>query len=165
MTVCAVSWQLPVPVMLRLRRCCCAVLLSGSDGLPRFASHDAAFCAWGLRARCCSVFASPGRGFHSPVRAVPPCRRTFKFHFLGKIFRQWRANVRFNMFCQQRSQVSKSLFFAKPAFCSYLVEIRKLASELNVRVLCHALLVLCHHAGGLTCCHVWFLPRCSRFRC
>jgi hypothetical protein len=52
---------------------------------------------------------------------------------VGKCLRTWKSNVRYNMYCRQRHQLSKSLFLAKPAFCSHLMDIGKLASQLDVR--------------------------------
>jgi len=38
------------------------------------------------------------------------------------MFRQWRANVRYRIFCKQRQAVQQSLFLARPSFCQPLFE-------------------------------------------
>ena len=69
--------------------------------------------------------------------------RFFKNYLVGKCLRAWRSNVRYNMYCRQRKQLSKTLFLAKPAFCSQLIDIYKQASTLEVRHCLGWLSLLC----------------------
>ena len=57
--------------------------------------------------------------------------RFFKHYLAAKIFRLWRANVRYKLYCAQRNKLTGRLFLAKPAFCSTLLEINALCYELR----------------------------------
>jgi len=57
--------------------------------------------------------------------------RFFKHYLAAKIFRLWRANVRYKLYCAQRNKLVHRLFLAKPAFCSTLLEINALCYELR----------------------------------
>ena len=57
--------------------------------------------------------------------------RFFKHYLAAKIFRLWRANVRYKLYVAQRNKLVKKLFLAKPAFCSTLLEINALCYELR----------------------------------
>ena len=50
--------------------------------------------------------------------------RFFKHYLAAKIFRLWRANVRYKLYCAQRNKLTSRLFLAKPAFCGTLVRAR-----------------------------------------
>ncbi len=81
------------------------------------------------------------------------CRRFFKNFLVTKCLRFWRSNVRYNMYCRQRQQLSKTLFLAKPAFCTHLIDVFKQASQLEVCVwLCVAVCVcVCVWLCGCVC--------------
>ena len=53
----------------------------------------------------------------------------FKYYLVRKMFRTWRSNIRYNLYCQQRAKLRRCLFLAKPSFCRPLVEIWRLLSE------------------------------------
>ena len=57
--------------------------------------------------------------------------RFFKHYLAAKIFRLWRANVRYKLYCAQRNKLTGRLFLAKPAFCGTLLEINALCYELR----------------------------------
>ena len=57
--------------------------------------------------------------------------RFFKHYLAAKIFRLWRANVRYKLYQEQRTKLCKSLFLSKPAFCGTLLEINALCYELR----------------------------------
>ncbi len=57
----------------------------------------------------------------------------FKNYLVGKSFRLWRSNVRYNMFCRQRNHLSRTLFQVIPSFSPYLVDVSRLISDLDVR--------------------------------
>ena len=57
--------------------------------------------------------------------------RFFKHYLAAKIFRLWRANVRYKLYVAQRNKLVKRLFLGKPAFCSTLLEINALCYELH----------------------------------
>jgi len=57
--------------------------------------------------------------------------RAFKHYLDAKMFRQWRANVRYRIFCKQRQAVQQSLFLARPSFCQPLFEVNKIMTELD----------------------------------
>ena len=57
--------------------------------------------------------------------------RFFKHYLVAKIFRLWRANVRYKLYVGQRKKLCRRLFLAKPAFCSTLLEINALCYELR----------------------------------
>ena len=57
--------------------------------------------------------------------------RFFKHYLAAKIFRLWRANVRYKLYVAQRNKLCKKLFLSKPAFCSTLLEINALCYELR----------------------------------
>ena len=57
--------------------------------------------------------------------------RFFRHYLAAKIFRLWRANVRYKLYVAQRNKLCKKLFLAKPAFCSTLLEINALCYELR----------------------------------
>ena len=57
--------------------------------------------------------------------------RFFKHYLAAKIFRLWRANVRYKLYVAQRNKLVKKLFLGKTAFCSTLLEINALCYELR----------------------------------
>ena len=57
--------------------------------------------------------------------------RFFKHFLLAKLFRLWARNVRYAIYCKQRRRLASSLFLARPSFCSALMEINDVMS--NVR--------------------------------
>ena len=57
--------------------------------------------------------------------------RFFKSFLAAKIFRLWRANVRYKLFDACRRQLCKHLFLSKVAFCGTLLEINALCYELR----------------------------------
>jgi dynein heavy chain len=57
--------------------------------------------------------------------------RFFKHYLAAKIFRLWRANVRYKLYMQQRNKLCKRLFLSKSAFCGTLLEINALCYELR----------------------------------
>ncbi len=60
--------------------------------------------------------------------------RSFRFfkHFLGaKMFRMWRSNVRYKLYCKQRKLVMRNLFLARPSFCSALIEANRISYEIQ----------------------------------
>eukprot|EP00741_Cyanophora_paradoxa_P024436 tig00022075_g23593.t1 len=61
----------------------------------------------------------------------------FKYYLIAKSFRLWRSNVRFKLYCQQRSKLTKRLFLAKPSFCSTLLEINRLCVDIREVDLMH----------------------------
>ena len=57
--------------------------------------------------------------------------RFFKHFLAAKVFRLWRANVRYKLYDACRQKLCKSLFLSKPAFCGTLLEINALCYELR----------------------------------
>mmetsp|Transcript_44767 Transcript_44767/g.87731 ORF Transcript_44767/g.87731 Transcript_44767/m.87731 type:complete len:3997 (-) Transcript_44767:184-12174(-) len=57
--------------------------------------------------------------------------RFFKHYLIAKMFRMWRSNVRYRLYCKQRKQLSRSLFLARPSFCTPLIEVNKLMVEMD----------------------------------
>ena len=60
--------------------------------------------------------------------------KTIRFfrHFRdAKIFRLWRANVRYRLFCDVRRQVATRIFVGREAFCRTLLETNALCHELR----------------------------------
>jgi dynein heavy chain len=57
--------------------------------------------------------------------------RFFKHFLITKTFRLWRGNVRYNLYKQLRSRLSRRLFLAKKPFCAPLIEINKLMFEMQ----------------------------------
>jgi len=53
----------------------------------------------------------------------------FKYYLVRKMFRTWRSNIRYNLYCQQRAKLRRCLFLAKPSFCKPLLEIWGLLAE------------------------------------
>ena len=57
----------------------------------------------------------------------------FKHYLDYKIFRLWRHNVRFKLYCQQRAKLQSKLFLAKPTFCEPVGGYRNLRNVWNWR--------------------------------
>ena len=57
--------------------------------------------------------------------------RFFKHYLAARIFRLWRANVRYKLYDACRNKLCKRFFLAKPAFCSTLLEINSLCYDLR----------------------------------
>lgn len=49
----------------------------------------------------------------------------------AKLFRVWRSEVRYRIYCKQRKQLKRNLFLARPSFCGPLLEVNKLMHELD----------------------------------
>jgi dynein heavy chain len=59
------------------------------------------------------------------------CIRFFK-HYLGaKMFRLWRSNVRYRIYCKQRKALSKKLFLARESFAQPLLEVNKIMFDFD----------------------------------
>jgi len=61
------------------------------------------------------------------VRSV----RFFKHYLIAKMFRLWRANVRYRIYCKQRNQLARNSFLARPSFCPSLLEVNKIMYEMD----------------------------------
>ena len=85
----------------------------------------AAACCWPPPASACG----PAHRF-APLQVLTSIR-FFKHYLAAKIFRLWRANVRYKLYCAQRNKLTGRLFLAKPAFCGTLLEINALCYELR----------------------------------
>lgn len=60
----------------------------------------------------------------------------FKYYHVIKMFRKWRNNVRFKLYCNQRRKLASKLFLAKPTFCQPLLRVNACLKSLqNVNVL------------------------------
>lgn len=60
----------------------------------------------------------------------------FKYYRVIKIFRMWRDNVRFKLYCNQRKKLAHKLFYAKRTFCRPLMQVNACLQSMNdVRVL------------------------------
>lgn len=57
--------------------------------------------------------------------------RFFKHYLIAKMFRLWRSNVRYRLYCKQRKLLGRNLFLARPSFCGSLVEANKLMFEMD----------------------------------
>ena len=53
----------------------------------------------------------------------------FKNFTTGKIFKIWRLNVRYRLYCQTRKKLIREVYFAKPRFAPELLEINKLTYD------------------------------------
>lgn len=51
----------------------------------------------------------------------------FKYYLVYKVFRTWRNNVRYKLYCGQRRKLAAKLFLAKTTFCNPLLQVRPLA--------------------------------------
>ena len=40
-----------------------------------------------------------------------------------QVFRTWRNNVRYKLYCGQRRRLAQKLFLAKPTFCNPLLQV------------------------------------------
>merc|ERR1712232_81025 len=60
----------------------------------------------------------------------------FKYYIHKKVFTQWEANARYEVYCKQRRKLSRTCFLTKPLFVEPLVQIHALAYEVeNVKVM------------------------------
>ena len=57
--------------------------------------------------------------------------RFLHFSLAAKIFRTWRANVRYKLYASQRRKLARRLFVVKPAFCGTLLEINALCCQMR----------------------------------
>ena len=57
--------------------------------------------------------------------------RFFKHYLHAKMFRLWRSNVRYRIYCKQRKNLSKKLFLARESFASPLLEVNKLMFDFD----------------------------------
>eukprot|EP00304_Pavlova_gyrans_P012708 CAMPEP_0206041750 /NCGR_PEP_ID=MMETSP1466-20131121/6142_1 /ASSEMBLY_ACC=CAM_ASM_001126 /TAXON_ID=44452 /ORGANISM="Pavlova gyrans, Strain CCMP608" /LENGTH=4121 /DNA_ID=CAMNT_0053416453 /DNA_START=38 /DNA_END=12403 /DNA_ORIENTATION=- len=57
--------------------------------------------------------------------------RFFKHYLVAKMFRLWRSNVRYKLYCMQRNKLVRRLFLAKTSFCSTLIEIGSLCHDMR----------------------------------
>jgi dynein heavy chain len=53
----------------------------------------------------------------------------FKYYIHKKVFTQWEANARYEVYCKQRRKLSRTCFLTKPLFVDPLVQIHALAYE------------------------------------
>jgi dynein heavy chain len=57
--------------------------------------------------------------------------RYFKYYLVSKMFKIWRSNVRYSLYCQQRRKLARNLFLARKSFCPSLIEVNKLLFEMD----------------------------------
>ena len=57
--------------------------------------------------------------------------RFFRHYLSAKMFRLWRSNVRYKLYCMQRNKLVRRLFLAKVSFCPTLVEINALCHDMQ----------------------------------
>ena len=62
--------------------------------------------------------------------------RFFQHFLISKLFRLWKANVRFRVFCHQRRALAGSLFLARPSFCTALMDVQEVMAEMRGVALC-----------------------------
>jgi len=55
----------------------------------------------------------------------------FRHYLTGKMFKYWRGNVRYRLFCSTRKRLVRQLFHAKPAFSPALLEANGLLFEMT----------------------------------
>ena len=62
--------------------------------------------------------------------------RFFRHFLAAKLFRLWKANVRYRVFCHQRQRLSSGLFLARPSFCKALMDLKETMSEVSLVPFC-----------------------------
>jgi dynein heavy chain len=89
--------------------------------------------------------------------------RFFKHYLIAKMFRLWRSNVRYRLYCKQRKQLTRSLFLARPSFCAPLLEVNKLMVEMDTIKLTMIRLTVCEASAFVTDQHTQRQNATNRF--
>ena len=56
----------------------------------------------------------------------------FKHYLIGKVFNQWKGNVRYRMFCRTRKELAKNLIFTRPDFIGNFTDISTVLLEMQM---------------------------------
>ena len=79
-----------------------------------------------------SEFVSLAEWVHeSAMYNVLRCIRFFRNYLHAKMFRLWRANVRYRIFSKQRRALSRKLFLARESFASPLLEVKRIMFDFD----------------------------------
>ena len=63
-------------------------------------------------------------------------KRVFKYYLVSKMFKSWRQNVRYKLYCETRQRLTRRLFFAMPTFVEALINVNKFVFDMsNVKLL------------------------------
>lgn len=68
---------------------------------------------------------------HSTLFNVCSSIRFFKYYLVTKCFSNWKRNVRFKLFGQQRKKLASHLFLGKNSFCTPLLEVKKVMMDMQ----------------------------------